>query len=75
MNNATSDKSGAVKRAMALFVREHGAEAAILALSEVLTDLGPEWQGDAGPAVGVECVLGYSPCRADDWRASVRVTP
>lgn len=53
-------------------IRKHGAVVAIEALSEALADLGPEWQGDSGPAVGIQVVTGYAPFRADDWRGDVR---
>lgn len=63
-----SNTERAAKEEMLRFIRVHGANAAIVALADALKNLGPEWHGEAGAAGGVECVTGYSPHKADDWR-------
>ena len=60
------------KEDMIVMIRRHGANGSILALAKALADLGSEWRGDKGAAVGVECVTGYAPYRADDWRSAAR---
>lgn len=58
------------KEDMTAMIRRHGAQGSILALSEALRDLGPEWCGDAGAAAGIEIVTGYAPHRTDDYRTT-----
>ena len=64
-------KDTEAKKAMQKMISLYGAHATILALADALRELGPEWQGDGGPATGVEAVTGYAPWNEADWRTSV----
>lgn len=65
-------KDTEVKKAMLEMIAKHGAHGAILALADALKELGPAWQGEDGPAVGIEVVTGYAPWMPDDWRSSIQ---
>lgn len=64
MSNPSSDTINAMRR----FMREHGANATVLALSEVLKELGDDWHAASET---VESVTGFSPHNDDDYKQAI----